>query len=49
MQAISALRAALSGMADDQGILGANNGPNLTPVNADAYTFPRTPAQVRHA
>ena len=33
-------------MADDQGILGANGQPNLTPVNSDAYTFPRSPAQV---
>ncbi len=47
LQAISALRATLSGMADDQGILGANGAPNLTPVNANAYTFPRSPAQVR--
>ncbi len=34
-------------MADDQGILGANGAPNLTPVNANAYTFPRSPAQAR--
>ena len=46
MQAISALRATLSGMADDPGILGDNGNPNLTPVSSNAYTFPRTPAQV---
>ena len=46
LQAISSLRAALSGMADDQGILGASAVPNLTPVNTNAYTFSRTPAQV---
>ena len=33
-------------MADDQGILGDGGVPNLTPVNADAYTIPRSPAQV---
>ncbi len=46
LQAISSLRAALSGAADDQGITSATGGPNMTPVNSDAMTFARSPAQV---
>ena len=44
-QAISALRATLSGAADDQGIL-VNGLNNLTPVDNSSITFPRTVNQV---
>lgn len=46
VQAISALRAALSGAPDDQGIL-LNGEANLVPADANAITFPRTVSQVR--
>ena len=37
-------------MADDQGITAADPSlVNLTPVNSDAYTFPRTPAQASYS
>ena len=44
-QAISALRATLSGAADDQGIL-VNGLNNLTPVDNSSITFPRAVNQV---
>lgn len=43
--AISALRAALSGAPDDQGIL-LNGTANLVPTDTSSITFPRTVSQV---
>lgn len=43
--AISAVRAAASGAADDQGVIW-NNHANITPTNLNALAFSRTTAQV---
>lgn len=43
---ISALRADLSGAADDQGPLFPNNVPNIVPTDSNSLAFARTPAQV---
>lgn len=46
VQAISNLRATLSGAADDQGIVTPPNGVNLVPTDANSIAFARTPRQV---
>ncbi len=43
---VSALRADLSGVADDQGPLGPNDVPNIVPTDANSLAFTRTPTQV---
>ena len=43
---ISALRAAASGAADDQGVLGTNNVVNIVPTDGNSLAFARTPQQV---
>jgi hypothetical protein len=45
VQKISNLRAALSGAADDQGII-LNNQPNIVPTDSNSIAFARTPRQV---
>jgi len=47
-QAFSELRAKLSGADDDQGILAfvGDGKPNLTPVDSESITYPRTASQV---
>lgn len=44
--AISALRATLSGVADDMGILVSGDSYNFTSVDSNALVFRRSPAQV---
>jgi hypothetical protein len=43
---ISALRATLSGAADDQGVVDSNNKANLVPTDSNSLVFSRTTRQV---
>ena len=43
---ISALRAALSGAADDQGVVDANGNANIVPVDANSLAYTRSARQV---
>ena len=45
-QRVSALRAALSGAQDDQGVVDANGNANIVPTDANSLTFSRTARQV---
>ncbi len=45
-QGISAVRASLSGAADDQGVVDANGNANIVPTDANSIVFSRTTRQV---